>query len=77
MLLLLACWLSGGLTESMMMLWLPSFLICSWAASLAPVPMASMAMTEQTPNMMPSMVKPLRSLCIQRLLAPNFSTRFI
>ena len=39
-----------------MMFWLPRFLICSCASKLAPSPMASMAMTEQTPNTMPSTV---------------------
>ena len=33
--------------------------------------MASMAMTEQTPKMMPSMVSTDRSLCSIRLLTPS------
>src|SRR6266568_1106227 len=58
-----------------MMFWLPRFLICSWASKLAPSPMASMAMTEQTPNTIPSTVSSERNLCSRRLLRPSRTAR--
>ncbi len=45
-------------------------------ARLAPSPIASIAMTEQTPKMMPSAVRVDRSLCIQRLFIPSLAVRF-
>ncbi len=51
----------------------PSFLMASWASNEAPSPMASMAMTEQTPKMMPSMVSADRSLWSIRLLMPSLT----
>src|SRR5438046_1568903 len=54
-----------------MMFWLPRFLICSCASKLAPSPMASMAITEQTPNTIPSTVSSERRRCSQRLRTPS------
>src|SRR5256885_10237092 len=58
-----------------MMFWLPRFLMFSWASKLAPSPMASMAMTEQTPKTIPSTVRRERSLWSQRLLMPRRTAR--
>src|SRR5260221_6275689 len=58
-----------------MMFWLPRFLICSCASKLAPSPMASMAITEQTPNTMPRTVSSERKRCSQRLRTPNRMVR--
>src|SRR5688572_14240297 len=54
-----------------MIFWLPSFLMASCASYDAPSPMASIAMTEHTPKMMPSMVSTERSLWSSRLLTPS------
>src|SRR6267143_6610874 len=54
-----------------MMFWLPRVLICSWASKLAPSPMASIAITEQTPNTIPSTVSSDRRRCSQRLFTPR------
>src|SRR6185295_2893598 len=58
-----------------MMFWLPRFLISSWAAKLAPSPIASIAMTEQTPNTMPNTVSSERSRWSQRLFKPSRTLR--
>src|SRR6266567_1595764 len=59
----------------MMMFWLPRLLILSWASKLAPSPMASMAITEHTPNTMPSTVSKDRRRCSQRLFTPRRMVR--
>ena len=52
----------------MTMLFAPSIFICSRISCSAPLPIASIAMTDATPNRMPSDVRPARSLlCADRL----------
>src|SRR5947209_4751726 len=52
------CWMIGVTT----MLLAPRRRICSRISCSAPLPMASMAMTEATPKRMPNEVRPARSL---------------
>ena len=52
---------------------LPSLAMAACVSLLAPSPIASIAMTEQTPKTIPRVVRVERSLCIQRLLKPSFT----
>src|SRR5579872_2632894 len=58
-----------------MMFVAPSATICFCAWALAPSPIASMAITENTPNTMPSIVSPERNLCSIRLFKPSWIMR--
>ena len=60
-----------GFTEFTMMFWLPSRLIDSSAWWLAPSPTASIAITEPTPNTMPSIVRNERVLWRQTSVTPS------
>ena len=62
-----------GLMLRMMTLFAPSFRICSNASRLEPSPIASIEMTEPTPNTTPSTVSKLRSLCSRRFLIPTLT----
>src|SRR4051812_189120 len=66
---------STGFTERTMILVAPRATTCSWACLLAPSPMASIAITEYTPNTMPSMVNPDRSLWSIKLFKPRRTVR--
>src|SRR5690625_387094 len=59
----------------MMTLLLPSSLIDSCASKEAPSPIASIAMTEQTPKMIPSIVRTDRILWSRRFLMPRRTMR--
>ena len=71
------CVSAGGLTVRTITFVAPRASTCFSAWALAPSPMLSMAITLHTPNTIPSIVSPLRSLCSIRLLSASRTARTV